>query len=65
MLGTAGHSAVGGFYNFSAYPFLAVTLCTGTLLGLICNEGLNFIDAETGKWKWPSRKPRAEAVPEA
>ena len=39
VLGTAGESAVGGFYNFSAYPILAITLCTGTLLGLLCNEG--------------------------
>ena len=56
VLGGAGHTAVGGFYNFTAYPILAITLCTGTLLGLICNEGLNFIDADTGKWKWPVRK---------
>lgn len=51
-----GASAIGGFYNFSAVPVLMLTLCTGTLLGLICNEGLNFIDAETGNWKWPSSK---------
>ena len=48
-----GKTAIGGFYNFKAYPILAITLCTGTLLGLICNEGLNFIDPETGKWKLP------------
>lgn len=50
-----GASAIGGFYNFAAVPILMITLCTGTLLGLICNEGLNFIDSETGKWKLPAR----------
>ena len=58
VLGTAGESAVGGFYNFSAYPILAITLCTGTLLGLLCNEGLNFIDPDTGKWRWPVKKTK-------
>ena len=56
ILGGAGATSVGGFYNFTAFPILAITLCTGTLLGLICNEGLNFIDAETGKWKLPGKK---------
>lgn len=52
-----GSTSIGGFYNFTVFPVVAVTLCTGTLLGLLCNEGLNFIDAETGKWKWPGKKP--------
>lgn len=50
-----GASAIGGFYNFQAVPVLMLTLCGGALLGLICNEGLNFIDAETGNWKWPGK----------
>lgn len=60
VLGGAGTSAVGGFYNFSAYPFLAITLCTGALLGLVCNEGLNFIDPDTGRWKLPGRKSEVQ-----
>lgn len=52
----AGSTSIGGFYNFKAYPVLALTLCTGTLLGLICNEGLHFIDPDTGKWKMPGKK---------
>ena len=32
---------------------LAITLCCGATLALLCNEGLNFIDAETGNWKMP------------
>lgn len=56
ILGGAGASSVGGFYNFTAFPILALTLCTGALLGLICNEGLNFIDADTGRWKLPGSK---------
>ena len=55
VLGTTGRTSIGGMYNFSAYPFLIITLCTGTLLGLCCNEGLNFIDSETGKWKLPRK----------
>lgn len=55
VLGGASASCKAGMYNFKAYPFLAITLCTGTLLGLCCNEGLHFIDAETGKWKWPGK----------
>lgn len=50
-----GTSAIGGFYNFQVLPVTMITLCTGTLLGLLCNEGLNFIDAETGRWKLPSK----------
>ena len=58
VLGGAGHTSVGGCYNFSAFPILAITLCLGALLALICNEGLNFIDADTGKWKWPTKKAK-------
>ena len=32
---------------------LAITLVGGATLALLCNEGLNFIDAETGNWKMP------------
>jgi hypothetical protein len=53
-----GRTAVGGFYNFKAYPILAITLCGGVVLGLCCNEGLNFIDSETGNWKWPGKSSK-------
>jgi len=59
ILGQGGRTAISGFYNFKAMPIVMITLCTGTLLGLICNEGLHFIDAETGKWTWPSRQKTA------
>ena len=36
-----------------ALGVLALTLVCGVTLGLCCNEGLNFIDAETGNWKLP------------
>lgn len=53
VLGTAGKTAVNGGYNFTALGILALTLVCGVTLGLCCNEGLNFIDAETGTWKMP------------
>lgn len=53
VLGTTGETSIGGMYNFTAFPILAITLCTGTLLGLVCNEGIHFIDPDTGKWQWP------------
>ena len=53
VLGTAGQTAVNGVYNFAAFPMLAITLVGGATLALLCNEGLNFIDAETGNWKMP------------
>lgn len=53
--GAAGRSAIGGFYNFSAIPFTMITLVGGVTLGLLCNEGLNFIDSETGKWRFPQK----------
>jgi hypothetical protein len=56
VTGTAGSSAIGGFYNFSAIPFLMLTLVGGVTLGLICNEGLNFINGETGRWQLPGKK---------
>lgn len=56
VFGTTGSTSIGGMYNFSIFHILMITLVTGTLLGLICNEGLNFIDTETGKWKWPAKK---------
>ena len=58
LLGT-GKTSIGGMYNFSAFLFLTITLCCGVTLALICNEGLNFIDAETGKWRWPVKKEKA------
>lgn len=52
----AGESATAGFYNFGVLPITMITLCTGAVLALICNEGLHFIDAETGRWKLPGKK---------
>lgn len=54
-----GSTAIGGMYNFSAIITTMVTLIGGVTLGLLCNEGLNFIDAETGKWKMPGKKVTA------
>ena len=51
-----GKTSLTGFYNFKAFPVLALTLCTGTLLGLLCNEGLHFINEKTGNWQWPGKK---------
>lgn len=31
---------------------------TIAVLGLLCNEGLNFIDPDTGKWRWPVKKTK-------
>ena len=53
VLGEAGKTAANGGYNFAAFGMLAITLCCGATLALLCNEGLNFIDAETGNWKMP------------
>lgn len=53
VLGEAGKTAANGVYNFAAFPMLAITLLGGVTLALLCNEGLNFIDAETGNWKMP------------
>jgi hypothetical protein len=50
-----GSTAKAAFYNFKVLPITMITLCTGTLLGLICNEGLHFIDPVTGKWKLPTK----------
>lgn len=55
VIGTPGETAVGSFYNFSGVPMVMATLVGGVTLGLICNEGLNFIDSSTGKWKWPQK----------
>ena len=52
---TPGATAIGGFYNFSAVGCLMATLVGGVTLGLLCNEGLNFIDGKTGKWKMPGK----------
>lgn len=51
-----GATAIGGFYNFAAIPVLMLTLCGGALLGLVCQEGLNFIDEKTGGWRMPGTK---------
>lgn len=51
----AGSTSVGGFYNFSGFGVLAITLVGGAFLALVCNEGANFIDAETGAWKFGNR----------
>ncbi|MCC8152043.1 MAG: DUF1097 domain-containing protein [Lachnospiraceae bacterium] len=32
-----------------------ITLCLGVSLGLLCNEGMNFI-AEDGRWRWSVKK---------
>lgn len=34
---------------------LMITLCLGVSLGLLCNEGTNFL-AEDGSWQWPRKK---------
>lgn len=57
----AGSSATAGFYNFKVLPITVITLCTGALLALVCNEGLHFIDPETGRWRLPQRKVRVAA----
>lgn len=49
----AGATAQAGFYNFAAVPVLMLTLCGGTLLGLMCQEGVNFINEKTGNWQMP------------
>ncbi len=54
-----GESATFGFYNFTPMPIVMITLCTGALLALICNEGLHFIDPETGNWTMPKKKDKA------
>ncbi len=56
VTGTAGATAIGGFYNFSGIPFIMLTLVGGVTLGLLCNEGLNFIDSTTGRFKMPGKK---------
>ena len=56
VLGKAGDTAVNGVYNFAGFGMLAITLLGGVTLALLCNEGLNFIDAETGNWKLPGSK---------
>jgi hypothetical protein len=56
--GEAGRTSIGGCYNLKAFPILGVTLCTGALLGLVCNEGLHLIDPETGRWKRPAGRKK-------
>lgn len=51
-----GATSVGGFYNFTAFPILVLTLIGGTLLGLVCQEGLHFINQKTGKYQLPSKE---------
>lgn len=56
-----GQTAMASFYNFSMVPMIMATLVGGVCLGLFCNEGLNFINAETGRWQWPTARKKVAA----